>query len=230
METKTLSQSRSLLRILVLGCLATIVYGCASQSEAGQRKKKMTQAPTHTVSTSKGKEVATLAGGCFWCTEAIFTQLKGVDKVESGYSGGKVPNPTYEQVCGGDTGYAEAIHITFDPKILAFHDLLEVFLTTHDPTTLNRQGADSGTQYRSAIFYHSAAQKETAQKVIKEIGAKHIWKDPIVTEIAALKNFYAAEDYHQNFFNLNFNRNGYCSVVIAPKLRKLIKEGKIREN
>jgi peptide-methionine (S)-S-oxide reductase len=173
-------------------------------------------------------EKLVMGGGCFWCTEAVFQRVNGVKKVVSGYSGGHVVNPTYEQICTKTTGHAEVIQVEFDPKAVSLATLFEVFFASHDPTTLNRQGADSGPQYRSCIFYANEAQKAAAEEAKKK--AQPGWKDPIVTEVTALKNFYGAEDYHQNYFNLNFNRNGYCSVVIAPKLRKLIKEGKIREN
>ncbi|NBV23886.1 MAG: peptide-methionine (S)-S-oxide reductase [Proteobacteria bacterium] len=173
-------------------------------------------------------EKIVVGGGCFWCTEAVVQRINGVKKVVSGYSGGHVVNPTYEQVCSKTTGHAEVIQIEFDPKQVPLATVLEVFFSAHDPTTLNRQGADSGPQYRSCIFYANDAQKQAAEAAKEK--AQPGWKSPIVTEIAPLKNFYAAEDYHQNYFNLNFNRNGYCSIVIAPKLRKLIKEGKIREN
>lgn len=173
-------------------------------------------------------EKLVVGGGCFWCTEAVMQRVNGVRKVVSGYSGGHVVNPTYEQICTKTTGHAEVIQVEFDPGQVSLATLFEVFFAAHDPTTLNRQGADSGPQYRSCIFYTNDAQKAAAEAAKRK--AQSGWKDPIVTEIAALKNFYAAEDYHQNYFNLNFNRNGYCSVVIAPKLRKLIKEGKIREH
>ena len=166
-----------------------------------------------------GKEIATLAGGCFWCTEAIFTELKGVDKVEPGYAGGQVEKPSYEQVCTGTTGHAETIQVTFDPKVVSYHDLLAIFFSTHDPTTLNRQGADVGTQYRSAVFYHSPAQKATAEKVIQEIEKQHLWPNPIVTEVTPFTNFYAAEEYHRDYFARNPGQ-GYCRVVIAPKVAK----------
>jgi len=174
---------------------------------------------SHETST-KEREVATLGGGCFWCTEAIFDQLKGVEKVESGYSGGKVPNPSYEDVCTGTTGHAESIQITYNPKQIAFKDILRIFFTTHDPTTLNRQGADVGTQYRSAVFYHNPEQESAAKEVIKEINAEKVWKKPIVTEVVPFKAFYKAEDYHQEYFKNNV-RQPYCQVVIAPKLVKL---------
>ncbi len=166
------------------------------------------------------KEVATLGGGCFWCTEAIFNELSGVEKVESGYSGGNVASPTYEDVCTGTTGHAEVIQITFDPKVISYRELLQVFFTLHDPTTLNRQGADMGTQYRSALFYHDDAQRKTAEEVIKEVDAAKTWKRPIVTEVVAFKAFYKADDYHQEYFEKN-PKSSYCQVVIEPKIVKL---------
>lgn len=162
-------------------------------------------------------ETATLAGGCFWCLEAIFQQLKGVESVVSGYSGGQRPNPSYEQVCTGATGHAEAVQIRFDPSVITFGDLLDVFFTIHDPTTLNRQGADVGTQYRSAIFFHSPEQKAGAEETIARITASGIWDDPIVTEVTEFQAFYPAEAYHDNYFNRNGNQP-YCQVVIAPKV------------
>jgi peptide-methionine (S)-S-oxide reductase len=164
-------------------------------------------------------EVATLAGGCFWCLEAVFDELKGVESVESGYSGGHVPNPTYAQVCDDTTGHAEVVRITFDPQVISFHNLLKVFFSIHDPTTLNRQGNDAGTQYRSAIFYHSPEQKATAEQVIQELTADHLWDHPIVTEVKPFEQFYMAEDYHQEYFKKN-PFQGYCRVVIAPKVAK----------
>lgn len=164
-------------------------------------------------------EVATLAGGCFWCTEAVFDDLKGVQSVESGYTGGSPANPSYRQVCTGTTGHAEAVNITFDPKVIGFKDLLEVFFTVHDPTTLNRQGADTGTQYRSAIFYHDEAQKAVAEQVIKEVESAKIWDAPIVTQVTPFKTFYKAEDYHQEYFAQNPDQP-YCRMVIAPKVAK----------
>lgn len=179
----------------------------------------MTQLPTTSPTVPSGRQLATLAGGCFWCTEAIFVDLKGVEKVVSGYAGGPVPNPTYEQVCGGRTGHAEGIEITFDPTLISYHDLLVIFFTTHDPTTLNRQGADAGTQYRSAIFTHSDEQAQIAKQVIEEIDAAKLYGNPIVTEVTPFTNFYAAEAYHQDYFANNGNE-GYCRVVIAPKVTK----------
>jgi peptide-methionine (S)-S-oxide reductase len=173
-------------------------------------------------STGK-KEVATLAGGCFWCLEAVYNDLRGVEKVVSGYSGGRAPNPSYEEVCTGRTGHAESIEITFDPQVISFKELLEVFFTIHDPTTLNRQGADHGTQYRSAIFYHSPEQKEVAEKTIADITAAKIWNGPIVTEVTKFSVFYPAEDYHQHFYERNPNQ-GYCRMVIEPKVIKFRKQ------
>jgi peptide-methionine (S)-S-oxide reductase len=165
------------------------------------------------------REVATLGGGCFWCLEAVYEQLRGVEKVESGYSGGAVPNPTYEQVCRGTTGHAEVVQITFDPKAISFRELLEVFFTIHDPTTLNRQGADVGSQYRSAIFYRDESQKTTAGQVIQEMTEAGLWADPIVTEVVPMTAFYQAEEYHQEYFRRNPYQS-YCQVVIAPKVAK----------
>ncbi|HEX5624573.1 MAG TPA: peptide-methionine (S)-S-oxide reductase MsrA [Saprospiraceae bacterium] len=163
-------------------------------------------------------EIATLGAGCFWCVEAIFQDLQGVLKVESGYSGGRVKNPSYREVCMGTTGHAEVVQVHFDPKQIRFEDILEVFWTTHDPTTLNRQGADSGTQYRSAIFYHNELQKAVAEKSKAEV-ATAIWDDPIVTEIAPFTDYYPAEEYHQNYYQYNA-AEPYCQIVIAPKVQK----------
>ena len=165
------------------------------------------------------REVATLAGGCFWCLEAVFDQLKGVEKVQSGYAGGTRANPTYEEVCTGSTGHAEVVQVTFDPAAISYRELLEVFFTIHDPTTLDRQGPDSGTQYRSAVYYHSPEQKAVVEQVIEEMEAGHVWDDPIVTQVAPLDVFYPAEEYHRDYFERNPNQ-GYCRVVIAPKVAK----------
>ena len=167
-------------------------------------------------------EQAILAGGCFWCLDAVFRQLRGVDSVESGYAGGRVANPSYHDVCSGDTGHAEVVRITFDPAVISYRDLLGVFFTIHDPTTLNRQGGDVGTQYRSAVFYLSDAQRETAREVIDELGQQKVWDDPIVTVVVAAPAFYPAEDYHQDYFANNGNQP-YCQVVIAPKVSKVRK-------
>lgn len=167
------------------------------------------------------RELATLAGGCFWCTEAIFRRLKGVISIKPGYSGGNVPNPTYEEVCSGTTGHAEAIQIEFDPKAIPFEKILDVFWNTHDPTTKDRQGNDVGPQYRSVIFYHNEEQKIAAEKSKKELASAKVYKDPIVTEIVPYKKFYEAEDYHQNYFE-NHKNALYCSLVIGPKIKKLL--------
>jgi len=165
-------------------------------------------------------EIATLAGGCFWCTEAAFSIIKGVERIEPGYTGGVVPNPSYEQVSTGETGHAEAAQIYFDPKIISFREILEIFFTMHDPTSLNRQGADIGTQYRSAIFYNTQSQKETAEKLIDDLNAEKIWDRPIVTEVVPLKYFYKAETYHKDYFKKH-PKEPYCQAVIAPKIAKL---------
>jgi peptide-methionine (S)-S-oxide reductase len=165
-------------------------------------------------------EIATLAGGCFWCLEAVFEQLRGVSKVSSGYTGGHVPNPSYEAVCTGTTGHAEVVQVAFDPDTISFRDLLGVFFTLHDPTTLDRQGGDVGTQYRSAIFHHDDAQRRTAQEVIRELEAEHVFDDPIVTKIEPLEAFYPAEEYHREYYRRNPNQS-YCRAVIAPKVAKL---------
>jgi peptide-methionine (S)-S-oxide reductase len=175
-------------------------------------------------------ETATFANGCFWCTEAVFQQLKGVEKVVSGYMGGTVPNPTYKQVCTGETGHAECIQITFNPSIITFDELLSVFWQTHDPTTLNRQGNDVGTQYRSGVFYHSETQKQLAEKYKAELNKSGAFSQPIVTEITKASVFYPAEDYHQNYFNQNGSQP-YCYFVIKPKVDKVKKvfKNKLKE-
>ena len=165
-------------------------------------------------------ETATLAGGCFWCLEAVFEQLEGVERVESGYAGGKRPNPTYEQVCTGATGHAEVVQVTFDPARISYRDLLEIFFAFHDPTTLNRQGPDTGTQYRSAIFHHGLAQRATAEEVIAALTAAGTFDDPIVTEVVPFEAFYKAEGYHQGYFRANPEKP-YCRAMVAPKVAKL---------
>jgi peptide-methionine (S)-S-oxide reductase len=165
-------------------------------------------------------ETATLAGGCFWCLEAVFLRLRGVHRVESGYAGGHVENPSYRAVCAGTTGHAEVVQVDFDPKELTYRELLEIFFAIHDPTTLNRQGADVGTQYRSAIYYHDRAQQTTAEDIIREFNAEKIWDAPIVTEVTPLDKFYPAEDYHREYYDRN-PEQGYCQVVISPKVSKL---------
>lgn len=174
------------------------------------------------MSEAKELEVATLGGGCFWCLEAVFDEVRGVEDVVSGYSGGFVVNPTYRQVCDGKTGHAEVVRVTFDPTVISWREILEIFFAIHDPTTLNRQGADVGPQYRSAIFYHSPEQKATAQAMITELNAAKVFDKPIVTEVTGVTKFYPAEDYHQEYFRKN-PYQPYCQVVVSPKVAKLRK-------
>jgi peptide-methionine (S)-S-oxide reductase len=173
--------------------------------------------------TSPATEKATLAGGCFWCLEAVFDQLRGVTKVESGYAGGQSANPTYRQVCGGDTGHAEVVQVTFDANVVSYRQILDVFFASHDPTTLNRQGPDVGTQYRSAIFYHSDLQRKEAEQRVAELNAAQIWDRPIVTEVVPAATFFKAEDYHQEYYRNN-PAQGYCQAVVAPKVAKFRKQ------
>jgi len=172
--------------------------------------------------SSISKEIATLGGGCFWCLDPIFAELVGVEKVEVGYSGGENKNPTYQQVSSKTTGHAEVVQVTFDPRTITYKGILEIFFTVHDPTTLNRQGADVGPQYRSAVFYHDDTQRETAERVMREIEAEQIWSDPIVTEVSPFEEFFIAEEYHQDYFKRN-PEQGYCRVLIAPKVVKFRK-------
>ena len=171
------------------------------------------------IKTDKKMEIATLGAGCFWCIEAIFSELKGVETVESGYMGGEIKNPTYREICSGTTGHAEVAKITYDPAVVKYEEILEIFFKIHDPTTLNRQGADAGTQYRSAIFYHSESQKTKSQYIIQALDEVGAWEDPIVTEVTEASHFYKAEDYHQNYMENNSGQ-GYCRMVIRPKLEK----------
>jgi peptide-methionine (S)-S-oxide reductase len=194
--------------------IIAVILGINSLAAYAQTKNTM---------ESNGLKTATFGAGCFWCTEAVFLNVNGVSKVVSGYSGGKVKNPSYREVCTGLTGHAEVTQITYDPKVVSYEDLLEVFWNTHDPTTINRQGADEGTQYRSAVFYKDEEEKKIAEQYKKQLEAAHIYKSPIVTEISPLVNFYAAEDYHQNYFALNPNQ-GYCQYVIRPKVDKFKKQ------
>ena len=185
-----------------------------------QNKNMVMQKQMLKLDQKDNTEVATLSGGCFWCIEAAFDEIRGVIKVESGYSGGTTTSPTYEQVCSGITGHAEAVQVTFEPNVVSFQDILHIFFTVHDPTTPNRQGADMGSQYRSVIFYHNEKQKETAEHVMKELKDKKVWDNPIVTQVVQFKKFYKAENYHNQYFSRNPNA-GYCRVVIAPKIAKL---------
>ena len=180
---------------------------------------------THKEKMTNKLEIATLGNGCFWCTETLFERLEGVENVSAGYTGGKIKNPTYKEICTGTTGHAEVIQIEFNPTIITFQEILEVFFSTHDPTTLNRQGGDIGTQYRSAIFYHSLAQKEIAIRFIQQLESEKVFAKPITTEVTALDVFYMAENYHQNYYNNN-KTQGYCVAVINPKLEKFLKKYK----
>ncbi len=213
------------MKSVLLTSLATVLIFAAS-SLAGATSngvktntRKGSEKQVSNKEKEKKNEIATLAGGCFWCLEAVYNDLRGVEKVVSGFSGGHVIRPKYEQVVTGNTGHAEVVQITFDPKVITFKELLEVFFTIHDPTTLNRQGADIGTQYRSAIFYHSPEQKAEAEKAIADITAAKIWKNQIVTEVTKFAAFYPAEEYHQRYYERNPNQ-GYCRMVIEPKVIK----------
>jgi peptide-methionine (S)-S-oxide reductase len=206
--------------LLTFFIAVSICVGSSKVVAANGQPQKDEKQPTK---ATQKKEVATLAGGCFWCLEAVFNELRGVEKVVSGYSGGRAINPSYEEVSSGTTGHAETVQITFDPQVITFKELLEVFFTIHDPTTLNRQGPDHGTQYRSAIFYRSPEQKATADQVIADISAAKIWDKPIVTEVIKFGAFYAAEGYHQQYYARNPNQ-AYCQMVIAPKVIKFRKQ------
>ncbi len=204
------------MKLLVLFSVFIAMIACnQSQSEV-----KIFNKPMET--SSKIVDTITLGAGCFWCVEAVFQRLEGVHSVQSGYSNGNTGKPTYKDVCSGTTGYAEVCQITYDPEKLRFEEILEVFFKTHDPTTLNKQGADVGTQYRSGIYYHNDSQRQIAEKILKQIEQERIYSNPIVTEIKAVANYYPAEDYHQNYYNQNSNQS-YCSFVITPKLEKFEK-------
>ncbi|MBX3252556.1 MAG: peptide-methionine (S)-S-oxide reductase MsrA [Chitinophagaceae bacterium] len=207
---------------ILLGIIpAGILLACV-QKNNGKANTMSNENDIHSTASNGSSETATFGNGCFWCTEAVFQQLKGVSKVISGYSGGHVENPTYEEVCTKTTGHAEAIQVVFNPSVITYDELLEVFWQTHDPTTLNRQGNDIGPQYRSVIFYHNAEQKEKAEKYKAELDKSGAFTNPIVTAIEPFKNFYAAEDYHQNYYKLN-GKAPYCYFVIKPKLEKFEK-------
>lgn len=220
MSQSLFDTGRAWLRVLVIGAVAAVfgflLIGRFTRPlpayAAGEKaiKQPLPKAPA-------GRAIAMLAGGCFWSEEALFTQLKGVEKVEPGYAGGSAPHPSYEEVCSGTTGHAETVEITFDPKVVSYHDLLTIFLTTHNPTTLNQQGADSGTQYRSAIFYQNPSQLATAKQVIAQVTKAKVWPDPIVTEVTPFSNFFPAEAHHRNYYSLHPGES-YCQFVIAPKL------------
>jgi peptide-methionine (S)-S-oxide reductase len=204
-----------------LTLLTTVLWLSIIQVSCGQKTNKPETTMTNEKS-GQNTEFATFGSGCFWCTEAVFQNLKGVLKVESGYTGGKVKNPTYKEICSGLTGHAEVIRLEYDPAVITYPELLEVFWKTHDPTTLNKQGADVGTQYRSAIFFHSEEQRKLAEEYKKKLDDSGAFSDPIVTEITAAPVFYKAEDYHQNYYNLN-GKAPYCTYVIQPKLEKFKK-------
>lgn len=215
--------SRMLAATTALVCAAGLLTGCGSQPALGESAQAESTAPiTKDTKPMDDMAQATFGGGCFWCTEAVFLEMKGVEKVTSGYSGGEIKNPTYEQICTGTTGHAEVIHIQFNPEEVSFEELLEVFFKTHDPTTLNRQGADFGTQYRSVVFYHSKEQKEAAEAIIKELNAADAYDDPIVTEVTEFDILYPAEQYHQNYYARNSGQ-GYCQAVVRPKVEKFRK-------
>jgi peptide-methionine (S)-S-oxide reductase len=205
--------SKILLSIIII----ILIISCGDNKSEANNNSNETK-----MENLKNLDTATLGAGCFWCVEAVFQRIKGVKLVESGYSGGNVNNPTYQQVCSGNTGHAEVSRIYYDPQEVSFSDLLEVFFGTHDPTTLNRQGADAGTQYRSVIFYHNDEQKSIALEYKKKIDDSKVFDSHVVTEISPVINFYKAEDYHQNYYNDNTNQS-YCSIVITPKLEKLKK-------
>lgn len=210
---------KSKFNLFILGIFTLFVNTSCGQNTENQKSTiKMNEEKNNL----EGAEVITLGAGCFWCVEAIFQQVEGVLKVESGYSGGLVKNPSYKDVCTGMTGHAEVVQVSYDPKKISFDKILEIFWKTHDPTTLNRQGADEGTQYRSAVFYHNEAQKVTAEAWKAKLNNEHVFPNPIVTEIVPFKVFYAAEDYHQDYYDLN-GHNPYCQVVIKPKLDKFVK-------
>lgn len=200
-------------------------YRYAAMQARDDQSRGHTEAPimTDTSNSTDQLEVATLGGGCFWCLEAVFDDITGVKSVESGYAGGHVPNPSYEQVCTGRTGHAEVVRVTFDPSQISYRDILNVFFAIHDPTTLNRQGVDVGPQYRSVIFYHSPEQERTAREVIESLNDQHIWSAPIVTQVEPVSNYSEAEAYHQEYFAKHPNQP-YCSINIAPKVAKFRKQ------
>ncbi len=202
--------------LLIIIFVSVIIFACESTVPQNNQEKIMDN------QTQNNLDIATFGSGCFWCTEAIFERVKGVQKVISGYSGGTTENPTYKEVCTGTTGHAECTQIYYDPSVISYDELLEIFWKTHDPTTLNRQGNDIGTQYRSVIFYHNLEQKEKAEYYKKKLEEEKIWDKPIVTEIAEFKKFYPAEDYHQNYYDNN-PYQGYCAFVITPKIEKFEK-------
>jgi peptide-methionine (S)-S-oxide reductase len=222
-EIRRLNPNKKMNSALTFGILfCSALFSCAPNENPDKSMNPLNAATSLTGSLPANYDTATLANGCFWCTEAIFQQLKGVQKVTSGYSGGQIVNPTYKEVCTGTTGHAECIQIVFDPSQISFDELLEVFWQTHDPTTLNRQGNDEGPQYRSAVFYHNEEQKKKAEHYKTELGKSGAFNNPIVTEISPYINFYKAENYHQDYYNNNGSQP-YCYFVIKPKLEKFQK-------
>jgi peptide-methionine (S)-S-oxide reductase len=212
-----------MLKTYFLSFISFVALGsCAQKNNSSTKKMETTTTTNNTLQTNVKLDTATFGTGCFWCTEAIFQELNGVYKVTSGYSGGTVPNPTYEEVCSKTTGHAECLQIQYDSSVISFDELLEVFWKVHDPTTLNRQGADVGTQYRSVIFYHNKEQKEKAEKYKVELDKSGAFNNPLVTSLEEMTIFYAAEDYHQNYYNNN-GGNGYCQMVVRPKVEKFEK-------
>lgn len=207
--------------IISFQLISSLFVSCSGNNN--QSEQHMSETPSAPPSIPGTLDTVTLGAGCFWCVEAIFQNLKGVSTVQSGYSGGTIKNPSYKEVCTGRTGHAEVVQVTYDPGILTFDELLEVFWQTHDPTTLNRQGGDVGTQYRSAIFYHNENQRRTAEGYKKQLNDQLVFGKPVVTEIVPFTTFYKAEDYHQNYYNENKDDNPYCSAVIQPKLEKFRK-------
>jgi peptide-methionine (S)-S-oxide reductase len=213
---------KKLYSILLMIIFSSTIYGCGNKNKSSNNNESEIKAMEENNINAAGSDTAIFGAGCFWCIEAVFQEIKGVLKVESGYSGGTVKNPSYREVCEGTTGHAEVARITFDPKVISYDELLSIFWQTHDPTTMNRQGNDSGTQYRSAIFYTSEKQQQLAEKYKKELNAQGAFANPIVTEIVPFKVFYKAEDYHQNYYSSNGNAP-YCQFVIAPKVEKMRK-------
>ena len=209
-------------RLGIILCLCLVILGCATAKGADNDTGGMKEPDKNTMPSKENLKKATFAGGCFWCTEAVFQELKGVYKVTSGYIGGEVENPTYKAVCSGTTGHAEATEILFDPSEITFEELLEVHFKTHDPTTLNRQGADQGTQYRSGVFYHDEQQATATKEIIAKLEEQKVYPDPIVTEVTEATTFYPAEEYHQDYY-ANNGQAGYCQVVITPKMEKFRK-------
>lgn len=207
------------LTLTLQACLFAVLAACAQNRDAIKTDNKTIM---DTAISNTGKASATFGAGCFWCVEAVFQQLEGVDTVISGYMGGTVPNPTYREVCGGRTGHAEVCRIIYDPGKISYNDLLQALFTSHDPTTLNRQGNDVGTQYRSVIFYHNDAQKSEAEKVIRELNEQKVFDAPVVTAVEPVQTFFSAEDYHQNYYNLNSDES-YCRFVVKPKVEKIRK-------